>query len=85
LASKIAGAKDRASAARQLIEALETADWYFRDEIASILIDLFDVARPFIEERIVQRSQLPDEKRAIDSVLLTLLRVKHYGEEKRIE
>jgi len=76
LASKIAGAKDRASAARILIEALETADWYFRDEIASVLVDLFDIAGPFVEESIVRRSQLPDEKRGVDPVLLALLRVK---------
>jgi hypothetical protein len=76
LASKIAGAKDRASAARQLIEALETADWYFRDEIASVLVDLFDIAGPFVEESIVRRSQLPDEKLGVDPVLLALLKVK---------
>jgi HEAT repeat protein len=85
MASKVAGAKDKGFAARRLIEALEAADWYFRDEIASVLVDLFGIAGRFVEESIVRRSQLPDEKRAVDPVLLTLLRVKHRAEERRKE
>ena len=82
IASRDAGTKDKVFAAQRLIEALETADWYFREEIANILIDLFDIARSFVEERIVQRNQLPNEKRVVDPVLLALLRVKHRVEEK---
>jgi HEAT repeat protein len=85
IASKVAATKEKVFAVQQLIGALEIADWYLRDEISNILIDLFDIARPFVEEGIVQHSQLPDARRAVDPVLLTLLRVKHYGEENLIE
>jgi HEAT repeat protein len=83
MAAKVAGTNEKVLAVRRLIEVLETADWYFRDEIASVLIDLFETARPFVEEGILQRTQSPNEKRTFDPVLLTLLRVKHRAEEKR--
>ena len=85
MVSKVGGAKDKVFAVRRLIEALKAADWYFKDEIASVLVDLFDIAGPFVEQSIVRRSQSPDEKRGVDPVLLTLLRVKHRAEEKRKE
>jgi HEAT repeat protein len=83
MAAKVAGTKDKVSAIHRLIEVLETADWYLREEIAKILIDLFDIARPFVEENIALHTQLPAEKRVVDPVLLILLRVKHRAEEKR--
>jgi HEAT repeat protein len=85
MAEKVGGPSDKVLSVQRLAEALEIANWYLREQIADILVDLFDIGRPFIEERIVQHGQLPDEKRAIDPVLLTLLRVKHRAEEKRIE
>jgi hypothetical protein len=85
MASKVAGAKDKGFAARRLIEALEAADWYFGGEIAIVLVELFGIAGPLVEEGIIRHSQLPDGKRAVDPVLLTLLRVKHRAEEKRKE
>jgi hypothetical protein len=83
MAAKIAGTKEKALAVRRLIEALETADWYFREEIGTLLTQFSDVGKRFVEEEIVRRRQLANEKRVVDPVLLTLLRVNHRAEEKR--
>jgi HEAT repeat protein len=83
MASRVGGTGDRVLAAHRLIEALEIAHWYLRDEIVSILIELFDIAGSLIEERIIQHTQLRRERHIFDPVLLTLLRVKHCAEEKR--
>jgi hypothetical protein len=85
MALKVAGVKDKGTAARKLIEVLETADWYFRDEIGSLLVELSDIAEPLVDEGIIRHSQLQDEKRAIDPVLLTLLSVKHCAKIKQKE
>jgi hypothetical protein len=83
MASKVAAAKDKQFAAERLMEALEAADGYFRGEIAIVLVGLYSIAGPLVEEEIVRHSQLLDRNRAVDPVLLTLLRVKHRAEEKR--
>ena len=83
MAAKVAGTKEKALAVRQLIEAIETADWYFREEIGTLLTQFSDVGRCFVEEEIFRRRQLANEKRVVDPVLLTLLRVNHRAEEKR--
>lgn len=83
MASKLGRTSDQVLAAQRLIEVLEAANWYLRDEIVNILVELFDVAGPLVEESIFRRTALPDEKRGVvDPVLLALLRVKHRVEEK---
>jgi hypothetical protein len=82
MAAKVAETKEKALAVRRLMEALETADWYFREEIGTLLTQFSDVGKCLVEEEIVRRRQLANEKRVVDPVLLTLLRVKHRAEEK---
>jgi HEAT repeat protein len=59
----------------RLIRAISDADWYFRDEISDVLVDIYESAKPMIEREIAIRSNLPLEKRVFDPVLRTLLHV----------
>ena len=83
MGAKVAGTDEKVLAVRRLIEVLETAGWYFREEIGTLLVHFFDVGECLVEEEIVKRRQLANEKGVVDPVLLTLLRVKHRAEEKR--
>lgn len=58
-----------------LIAAIGRADWYFRGEIGEVLVEFSDVALPAIEREIARRIGQPPEKRVVDNVLRTLLRV----------
>ncbi|MFB3776686.1 MAG: HEAT repeat domain-containing protein [Bryobacteraceae bacterium] len=60
----------------RLIAALGDADWYFRDGIGDVLVEIQETARPVVEQEIAMRIELPLEKRIGDPVLRTLLRVK---------
>ncbi len=59
----------------RLIRAIGDADWYFRDEISDVLVEIYGVARPIVEREIAMRNSLPLEKRVLDPVLRTLLHV----------
>jgi HEAT repeat protein len=83
MAAKVGGTKEKVLAVRRLIETLEIADWYFREEIGTLLTQFSDVGKCFIEEEIVRRIQMANEKRLVDPVLLTLLWVNHRAEKKR--
>jgi len=58
-----------------LIRAISDADWYFRDEISDVLVEIYDAVRPIVEREIAMRNRLPLEKRVFDPVLRTLLHV----------
>jgi hypothetical protein len=81
VAAQVGETKNKTLAGRRLIETFERADWYLKDEIESVLIDLFGEAKTVIEEEIVRRSRLTEEKPEVDPVLSALLRVKRCIEE----
>ena len=81
VAAQVGETKNKTLAGRRLIETFERADWYLKDEIESVLIDLFDEVRTVIEEEIVRRSRLTEDKTEVDPVLSALLRVKRCIEE----
>jgi hypothetical protein len=79
-----AGAKaDEEVIAVRLVAAISEADWYFRDEIGDVLVEIYDSARPIIEREIARRYNQPLEKRVFDPVLRTLLRVRRRIQEER--
>jgi HEAT repeat protein len=75
MAWRVGNRADTETIAVRLIAAISDADWYFRDEIGEVLVEIYDVAWPMIEREIAKRINLPHEKRALDNVLRTLLRV----------
>ena len=81
VAAQVGETKNKTLAGRRLIETFERADWYLKDEIESVLIDLFGEVKTVIEEEIVRRSRLTEEKPEVDPVLSALLRVKRCIEE----
>jgi HEAT repeat protein len=81
VAAQVGETKNKTLAGRRLIETFERADWYFKGEIESVLIDLFGEVKTVIEEEIVRRSRLTEEKPEVDPVLSALLRVKRCIEE----
>lgn len=81
VAVQVGETKNKTLAGRRLIETFERADWYLKVEIESVLIDLFGEVKTVIEEEIVRRSRLTEEKPEVDPVLSALLRVKRCIEE----
>ena len=81
VAAQVGETKNKTLAGRRLIETFERADWYLKVEIESVLIDLFGEVKTVIEEEIVRRSRLTEEKPEVDPVLSALLRVKRCIEE----
>ena len=69
--------------AERLISAISDADWYFRNEIGDVLVEIYDAARPAVARELARRSDLPLEKRVLDTVLRTLLRVTRRAGEER--
>jgi hypothetical protein len=66
---------DAGMIAARLITALDYADWYFRDEIGDVLVEIFEVAEPMVDHEVFRRINQPPEKRVADNALRTLLRV----------
>ncbi len=83
LARRAGAEADKEAIAVRLVAAISEADWYFRDEIGDVLVEIYDSARPIIEREIAKRLDLPFEKRVFDPVLRTLLRVKRRVQEAR--
>ena len=62
--------------AGRLIKVIGRTDWYVLDEIADMLVDIYETARPLIERTIAAHRRLPLEAQLSDVVLLTLTKVK---------
>ncbi|MCZ2074185.1 MAG: hypothetical protein LC130_04195 [Bryobacterales bacterium] len=75
MAWRIGARPDVEEIAVQLIAALDSADWYFRDEIGDVLVEIFEVAEPMVDHQIARRVNQPPEKRVADNALRTFLRV----------
>jgi HEAT repeat protein len=67
----------------RLIAAIGSADWYFRDEIGDVLVEIYEVAGPMVDHDIARRINQPPEKRVADNALRTLLRVARRGQEEQ--
>jgi HEAT repeat protein len=67
----------------RLIAATANADWYFRDEIGDVLVEIYEVAGPMVDHEIARRINQPPEKRVADNALRTLLRVARRIREKQ--
>jgi hypothetical protein len=66
---------ERAKIAGRLLDMLGPADWSLQPDIESLLVCLFDEAKPLLEKEIERRGRLLEEKPGWDPVLLSLLRV----------
>jgi len=67
---------DRVSAVQMLLGVLPRADWYLREEIQTLLIQLYPQARPFVEQEYQTRNKLPELKRVVDPTLSSLENVR---------
>jgi HEAT repeat protein len=75
MAWQVGARVDAGAIAARLIAALDHADWYFRDEIGDVLVEIFEVAEQMVDHEIARRINQPLEKRVADNALRTLLRV----------
>jgi hypothetical protein len=75
LGTRIASEEDRAMIARRVMELLSSAPWYLQEDIDEILVLLGADAAAGIEEEISRRMKQPEEVRAVDIRLRSLLRV----------
>lgn len=77
LGAGFASKEDRALMAHRLIGFLSSASWHLQEDIETALVALRDEAAPEIEEEIARRMGQPEEVRAVDARMRSLLRVKH--------
>ena len=77
LGAGFASKEDRALMAHRLIGFLSSASWCLQEDIETVLVALRDEAAPEIEEEIARRMGQPEEVRAVDARMRSLLRVKH--------
>lgn len=82
IAGGIAGADDRESACRRLMEVLQDADWFLKGEIEDALVERFDAVRTVIEEELVRRSQASEWTQELDPVQITLRKAKYRIEQE---
>jgi len=68
--------KDRTCAVQNLIRVLSRADWYFRDQIQHLLIQLYPDAGSLVQQEYQARTKLPEVERARDSTLRVLENVR---------
>ncbi len=83
LGAAFASKEDRALMAHRLIGFLSSASWHLQEDIETVLVALRDEAAPEIEEEIARRMRQPEEVRAVDARLRSLLRMKHRFERIR--
>jgi len=75
LGTRIASKEDRAMIARRVMKLLSSAAWYLQEHIEEILVMLGSDAAADIEEEISRRMKQPEEVRAVDIRLRSLIRV----------
>jgi hypothetical protein len=75
LGTRIAPKEDRAMIARRVMKLLSSAPWYLQEDIEEILVLLGADAAADIEEEISRRMKQPEEARAVDIRLRSLIRV----------
>jgi HEAT repeat protein len=83
MAKGVGDAKSIRAASGRLINTLGQADWYIRNKIGDVLVEIYDIAGPLIELEILRRNALFSEDPAFDAVLCTLIQVKWRAEERR--
>lgn len=72
LAVLLGDRNDRLAAARRLVAVLSRADWYLREEIQNLLLELYPEARSFVEQECAKRRELPEPEQVMDSTFRTL-------------
>jgi HEAT repeat protein len=77
LATLLGDPNDRACAAQNLIRVLPRADWYFREEIQRLLIELYPEAGPHVEQEYRARTTRSEVEMVMDSTLRVLEKVRH--------
>ena len=75
LGTKIASEEDRATIARRVMKLLSSVPWYLQEDIEEVLVLLGADAAADIEEEISRRMRQPEEARAVDVRLRSLIRV----------
>jgi HEAT repeat protein len=76
LAITLGDASARHQAAEKLVAVLPKADWFLREQIQMLLIDLYPEAEPPVEQEWAARSRPPEIERVNDSTLRILESVR---------
>ena len=76
LATLLGDLKDRACAAQNMIRVLPRADWYLREEIQCLLIELYPEAGPHVEQEYQARTTRSEVEMVMDSTLRVLENVR---------
>jgi HEAT repeat protein len=69
---------DKKRAVGALLRILPAAPWYVREDAAACLEALFDLGETLIEEEIARRLALSPHQRAVDNVLIILVRLRSH-------
>ncbi len=85
LAIVLGDANDRVRAAQQLLSIIPRADWYLREEIQRLLIELLPEAEDAVEKEYQIQSRLPDLDRAVDPTIRLLEKVRRKARESATE
>lgn len=85
LAITLGDASARGKAAEKLLTVLPKADWFLREQIQLLLIDLYPEAEPLVEEAWAARSSLPEIERVADSTLRILESVRRKAAEAPLQ
>jgi thioredoxin-like negative regulator of GroEL len=80
LATLLGDGKDRSHAAQGLLNVLHRADWYLREEIQMLLIDLYPEAGPFVDQEYEIRGKRPEVERLMDPTVRLLDSVRRKAE-----
>jgi HEAT repeat protein len=79
LAVAAGGALDKKRAVSALLRVLPAAPWYVREDAGARLEALFDLGETLVQEEIARRLTLPPHQRALDNVLITLVRLRSHA------
>jgi HEAT repeat protein len=69
---------DKNRAVGALLRILPAAPWYVREDAGACLEALFELGETLIEEEIARRLALPPHQRAVDNVLIILVRLRSH-------
>jgi hypothetical protein len=67
---------------KKLLSAISRADWYTRNEIGDVLVEIYETAGPLIKQEVAERNRLFFENLTYDEVLFTLNQVTWRAEGK---
>jgi HEAT repeat protein len=80
LAILLGDRNDRSNAAQGLLNVLQGADWYHREEIQTLLIELYPEAGPLLDREYEIRAKLPEVERLMDLTVRLLDNVRRKAE-----